>query len=230
MFLDGELDLEKLCVQVLTTLDLPALREQFHCHFIGASETSATQPVQCMARRQMRQLGYHSAFTTAAPSLRARADQQISLRGKATGCAAFCIAPLRHARCSQQLQPGLDLRLLHVIVDEWKIQLIIIYGLAQSNSGAQEFNDSLLATATQRVQQVNLPAIILGDFNADVYKLPSAHRLAQLGFLHLQQLYSNLYGGNMPPTCKEATNPDTAFISPLLLPRLKAISVLQEPL
>ena len=117
-----------------------------------------------------------------------------------------------------------------MIVDEWKIQLIIIYGLAQSNSGAQEFNDSLLATATQRVQQVNLPAIILGDFNADVYKLPSAHRLAQLGFLHLQQLYSNLYGGNMPPTCKEATNPDTAFISPLLLPRLKAISVLQEPL
>ena len=207
-----------------------ALREQLHCHFIGASETSATKPVQCLAKRQMRQLGYHSAFTTAAPSLRARADQQISLRGKATGCAAFCIAPLRHARCSQQLQPGLDLRLLHVIVDEWKIQLIIIYGLAQSNSGAQEFNDSLLATATQRVQQVNLPAIILGDFNADVYKLPSAHRLAQLGFLHLQQLYSNLYGGNMPPTCKEATNPDTAFISPLLLPRLKAISVLQEPL
>ena len=60
-----------------------ALREQFNCHFIGASETSATQPVQCLARRQLRQLGYYSAFTTAAPSLRARADQQISLRGKA---------------------------------------------------------------------------------------------------------------------------------------------------
>ena len=207
-----------------------ALRKQFHCHFIAASETSATQPVQGMASRQMRQLGYHSAFTTAAPSLRARADQQISLRGKATGRAAFCVAPLRHTRCSQQLQPGLDLRLLHVIVDEWKIQFVILYGLAQSNSGAQEFNDALLATATQRVEQVNLPAIILGDFNADVHKLPSAHRLARLGFLHLQQLFTNMYGGNMPPTCKEATNPDTAFISPILLPRVKAISVLQEPL
>ena len=137
--------------------------------------------------------------------------QQIRLRGKATGRAGFCIAPLRLARCPQQMQPGLDLRLLHAIVDEWKIQLIIMYGLAQSNSGAQEFNDALLATATQRVQQVNLPAIILGDFNADVYKLPSAHRLATLGYLHLQQLHSSMYGGNMPPTCKEATNPDTAL-------------------
>ena len=206
------------------------LREQFNCHFIGASETSATQPVQCLARRQMRQLGYYSAFTTAAPSLRARADQQISLRGKATVCASFCIAPLRLTRCPQQMQPGLDLRLLHVIVDEWKIQLIILYGLAQSNSGAQEFNDALLATAAQRVLQVNLPAIILGDFNADVFKLPSAHRLASLGYLHLQQLFSSMYAGNMPPTCKDATNPDTAFISPILLPRLKAIQVLPDPL
>ena len=206
------------------------LREQFNCHFIGASETSATQPVQCLARRQMRQLGYYSAFTTAAPSLRARADQQISLRGKATGCAGFCIVPLRLARCPQQMQPGLDLRLLHVIVDEWKIQLIILYGLAQSNSGAQEFNDLLLATAAQRVQQVNLPAIILGDFSADVFKLPSAQRLASTGFLHLQQLFSSMYGGNMPPTCKDATNPDTAFLSPFLLPCLKAIQVVHDPL
>ena len=206
------------------------LREQFNCHFIGASETSATQPVQCSTRRQMRQLGYYSAFTTAAPSLRARADQQISLRGKATGCASFCLAPLRPARCAQPLQPGVDLRLLHVIVDEWKIQLIILYGLAQSNSGAQDFNDSLLATAAQRVQQINLPAIILGDFNADVCKLPAAHRLASLGFLHLQQLFTSMYGGNMPPTCKEATNPDTAFLSPMLVPRLKDIQVLNDPL
>ena len=206
------------------------LHEQFNCHFIGASETSATQPVQCLARHQMRQLGYYSAFTTAAPSLRARADQQISLRGKATGCAGFCIAPLRLARCPHSLQPGLDLRLLHVIVDEWKIQLLILYGLAQSNSGAQEFNEMLLATAAQRVQQVNLPAIILGDFNADVSKLPSSHRLANLGFLHLQQLFSSMYGMNMPPTCKDATNPDTAFLSPELLPRLRAIQVLREPL
>ena len=124
----------------------------------------------------------------------------------------------------------MDLRLLHVVIDEWKIQLIVVYGLAQSNPGAQEFNDAILATATQRVQQVNLPAIILGDFNADVAKLSSAHKLANLGFLHLQQLYVNMYGCDMPPSCKEATNPDTAFISPVLLPRLRSISVLQEPL
>lgn len=39
-----------------------------------------------------------------------------------------------------------------------------------------------------------------------------------------------MYGQPMPPTCKEATNPDTAFLSPELLPRLQSIQVIQEPL
>lgn len=207
-----------------------ALRENFHCHFIAASETSATQPAQVMAQRKMRQLGYFSAFTPPVPLLRVRADHQISLRGKAMGCACFSLAPVRHSRCPTSSKLGMDLRLLHVIVDEWKIQFVIVYGLAQSHAGAQEFNEELLAGAAQRVQQVNLPAIIMGDFNADVSSLPSAQLLSRLGFLHLQPVHSTLYGMATPPTCKEATNPDTAFVSPELLPRLHSIQLFQEPL
>lgn len=206
------------------------LQHSHNCQIIAAAETSATTPAQTMIQRQMRQLGYHSAFTTAAPSLRARADHQISLRGKASGCACFSRAPIRFPRCQQLIHPGMDLRLLHIIIDEWKLQIVIIYGLAQSNAGAQDFNNDLLALAARRVQQINLPAIIMGDFNADASQLAATSALARNGFLHLQQLYSHLYGQSMPPTCKDATNPDTAFLSPELLPRLQAIRALQEPL
>ena len=106
-----------------------ALREIFHCHFIAASETSATQPVQVLVQRKMRQMGYFSAFTSAVPSLRARADHQISLRGKAMGCACFSLAPVRHSRCTTTSKLGMDLRMLHVIVDEWKLQLVAWHNL-----------------------------------------------------------------------------------------------------
>lgn len=147
------------------------------------------------------------------------------------GCACFSPAPLRLPRCPQSLKPGMDLRLLHVILGGWKLQIVVVYGLAQSNTGAQqEFNDELLAVATQRAQQVDLPTIIMGDFNADVSKLSSAHKLASRGFEHVQQLHSSMYAYPLPPTRKEATDPDTAFLSPDLLPRLHAIQVVEEPL
>lgn len=77
---------------------------------------------------------------------------------------------------------------------------------------------------------MNLPAIVLGDFNADVHKLAATSTFAQMGFLRLQQLYTQMYGEATPPTCKEATNPDTAFLAPELASRSVSISVVQEPL
>lgn len=207
-----------------------ALTKRHQCHFIGAAETSATKPVQVTFGRQMRKSCYFSAFTPAAPSLRARADHQISRRGKATGCACFSVTPVRQPRCPPLQDSGMDLRSLHVIADDWQLQIVILYGLAQSNPGAQEFNEQLLALAAQRVQQVNLPAIIMGDLNSDVFKMSTTSLLARRGFLHLQQVFQAQNGYAMPPTCKDATNPDTAFLSAELIPRLHNIHVLQEPL
>ena len=206
------------------------LLQKYHCHFVAAAETSATTPTQALVARNLKKLGFFSAFTTPAPSLRARQDQQVSLRGKATGCANFSLFPMRFARCPKPIDPGMDLRFMHVIVDEWKMQIITIYGLTSSHSGAQDFTNALLALAAQRVKQVNLPAIVMGDFNADVNKLLASSDFASMGFLHLQQLYDHMYGEAMPPSCKEATNPDAAFLSPELASRLKAISVLPDPL
>ena len=89
---------------------------------------------------------------------------------KALAVPVFVVILYVFARCPQSINPGMDLRLLRIVIDDWKPQIIILYGLAQSNAGAQEFNDELLALAAQRVQQVNVPAIIMGDFNADVSK------------------------------------------------------------
>lgn len=184
---------QRFCFLVFATNKAAAfrvLRDRYHCHLIAAAETSATQPVQKMVRQQMRHMGYFSAFTTAAPALRARADQQISKRGKATGCACFCLSPMRQPRSPQLINPGMDLRMLHVVIEAWNLQIITVYGLSQSNTGAQEFNDDLLALAAQRVKQVHLPAIILGDFNSDVSRLTASGTLASMGCLHLQQMYS----------------------------------------
>lgn len=49
----------------------------------------------------------------------------------------------------QLIDPGMDLRFLHVVIEEWKLQIIAVYGLAQSNSGAQDFNDELFGAGGQ---------------------------------------------------------------------------------
>ena len=241
VFLDTQFDSVKLRTQDLIAFCLGcAIPHPWPTRFlfsvnsyriiIAAAETSATAPTQALVARNLKKLGFFSAFTTPAPSLRARQDQQVSLRGKATGCANFSLFPMRFARCPKLVDPGMDLRFMHIIVDEWKLQIITIYGLTSSHVGAQDFNNALLALAAQRVKQVNLPAIVMGDFNADVSKLLASHEFAQMGFLHLQQLYANMYGEAMPPSCKEATNPDTAFLSPELASRLTAISVMPDSL
>ena len=91
-----------LCNPTSLANKVPVFREllqDYHCHFVAAAETSATAPTQALVARNLKKLGFFSAFTTPAPSLRARQDQQVSVRGKATGCANFSLFPMRFARC-----------------------------------------------------------------------------------------------------------------------------------
>ena len=62
---------------------------------------------------------------------------------------------------------------------------------------------------------------------SDVF-LDTQFDLVKLSTLDLtaQQLYANMYGEAMPRSCKEATNPDTAFLSPELASRLTASLIL----
>ena len=102
-----------------------------------------------------------------------------------------------------------------------------VYGYTSSQPRCKERTDEILAFVNTQIDLVPLPFIICGDFNAKVSQLPSWTAFAQRGAQDLAQIHQRLHGGIMPPTCHQATRPDSAIISKDLVPMVKTITVLQ---
>ena len=196
-------------------------------HFVAASETSATECVQRRFAAGMRRCKWRSCFSSPAPPQRGRCDGEDSLRGRAVGTAAFSCLPVRF--CKEELAPSWrdSLRIIHVIVSLGVIslQVFVLYGLVAPTQGYASYNNQLLETAVDASRHLPLPAVFMGDFNIDVHKLPSFRALQHRGHASLQQCFSERFGGEMPPTCKDSTRPDTAILPPEVLPWLQNIEV-----
>ena len=108
--------------------------------------------------------------------------------------------------------------MLHTVVKlgPQQIQIITLYGLPGTQKDSLDFNNELFRQALTAASLINLPTIILGDFNVDPFSLPISQELQQKGFKDLPQLHMQRFGIAMPPTCRDGTNPDNALLSPEL--------------
>ena len=196
-------------------------------HFVAASETSATALVQKKFSAGLRRNKWRSCFSPPVPPQRVRCDGEDSLRGKALGTAAFSSLPMRV--CREQLQESWrdSLRILHVVVSlgVLSLQVFVLYGLVAPTQGYASYNNSLLEAAVDASRHLPLPTVFMGDFNIEISKLPAFRSLQSRGFSSLQQCWQDRLGRDMPPTCKEATSPDTAILAPELLPMLQGFEV-----
>ena len=153
-----------------------------------------------------------------------------STRGKAGGVALLSQSPVRAAIHTLPKDIELTTRIAHHIlsVPGLQIQVVTIYGQTATHTDAKEFNNLLLQNAIEATSLLPLPCIIAGDFNCESTQLPSYDALRCRGFADLRSLRERYYGAAMPPTCKEATWPDQALLSPELVSRYRGSQVLNE--
>lgn len=199
----------------------------YNLHAFAASETSATITAQSVTTSRFRSSQMRMLWSPPVLDQFQTVTDRPSLRGRAAGVCLGSIHPCRIALETITPDWQASCRILHTVVSigSFDIQVIILYGLASGHSQASKTNSELVMQALQASNCLSLPAIILGDFNANPFQLECAATIQQQGFQDLAHLYRDLYGKAFPCTCKDATSPDTALISASLIPMLKSIQV-----
>lgn len=207
------------------------LSKTLQLDLITASETAATAKAQLQFARNIRKTYPRMHWSPPVPAHRHRSDGDNSLRGKAAGVAIMTTLPSREAIGTLEQEWIATCRIIHNVVNMGtnKLQLVTLYGVPSSQKDSASFNNDLLQHALHAISQVNLPAIILGDFNVDPFTLPVAPKLLALGFKDLKQLFPKIHGKDMPPTCRDVTHPDNALVSPEIQDLIYQIEVNPEP-
>ena len=208
------------------------LTQTHNVHIIAAAETTATIETQKTFTRVVQKHGFSSIWSPPVSPQKTRLDGQASRRGRVGGVALFSRFPCRRSWDILPKPWDTSTRIVHSLVQLghlW-IQVFVLYGLAMPNKGAKEFTDNLFHQAYEQSKCLPFPTIYIGDFNHDIHTLADYPWLSELGYQSLQQIFKNKYSKDMPCTCKEATTPDTALISPELVPLVESITVIKTGL
>lgn len=175
------------------------LISQYNLQAFVAAETSATLVAQKIMTSHFRKLGMQTTWSAPVLDQFQTVSGLPSLRGRAAGVACCSSFPTRVALDTITTTWQSTCRLLHSIVrvGHMDIQIVVIYGLASGQQAAQ-VNSDLTVQAIQAVNCLSLPALILGDFNANPFQLACAPLLQQQGYQDLQALHRVMYGSVYP--------------------------------
>ena len=204
------------------------LIKDYDIDIVTAAETAATKKAQSLFSANARAWGYRTVWSIPAPEKTVRSDGLPSLRGQATGVAAFSHFPIRELAGTFPADQQATARLLHCFINchGFELQLVVLYGLA--TAGSTNATRALMQAACKAVLQFPIPYMILGDFNSNPWNLGMSEQLQSLGLADLPMLHVDIHGTQMPPTCRQVTRPDNALICPALQPCLRQIQVLPD--
>ena len=194
------------------------------------SETAATVKAQCQLTQVLRPHGFRAIWSAPMASQFQTITGFDSLRGRAGGVACLSCLPIRQCRENHQWEDQFATRIVHSILrlGHADLQVIVIYGLPSSVTGSREFNNKLLKMAIEAVKILPLPSIITGDFNMLATSFELYPHLQSLGWLDLLELHRRIKGTDMPPSCKNSTNPDNAILCPRAASLLIDVQVLGD--
>ena len=196
------------------------------CHMIALSENSATKSVQLETSQTWRNKGFRSIWSAPVAAHTWTFKEDEAKRGQASGVSIHSVLPIRQSRIP--INDDLDrTRIISAIVQcgKWPIHIIAIYGYPLCQKDSKYKTNQLLNEAANLADQSRLPTMIVGDYNVPCTELAAAQTLMQDGYIPLDQLYFNLYGQEMPFTCREATRPDQALVHFKLIPFVTHIEV-----
>ena len=206
------------------------LMKAYDIKVFSMSETAATEVVQKHFAHDMKKQKCRMLWSPPVQPHCQTSQGQAHQRGKASGVAAASAVPIRPIRNKLPDEWATTTRFVHGVLQlgQSHCQLLVLYCKPVSQTNAVEYNNQLLQLAIQQASLLPLPYMILGDFNMPVESFESWPLLESKGFRSLDQLHLRLYSTPMPNTCKGVTKPDNAIVSPLLVPFVSRIQVLEE--
>ena len=204
------------------------IQQKFGLHIIAAAETAATSQGQSTFAKLIKPTKV--LWCPPVQTHRDRSDGESSLKGKAAGTALITSLPARKAVGTIPEDWSASCRILHSVVycDRTPIQLVTVYGIPNGQRGSAQFNADLILEALKAANQLDLPTIILGDFNSDPMALSCATELEAQGFKDLKMLHQEKYNRTMDPTCRNLTHPDNALLCPKIQRHLTSIQVIND--
>ena len=194
------------------------------------SETSATQGVQSIETRALKQLGLSTVWSPPQMAQRPTIQATEDLRGKASGLLAAACYPIRSAQHQEPLalwRAGRYMRTF-VTVGTITLQLVQIYGYPSCHPEAKSMTNALCKHACSEALQLDMPTIFAGDFNHPPASLPALQVLLAAGYTTSQQLYWRHYHCEQPPTCRDATYNDGFLCCPTTTQWVQAVAVEQN--
>ena len=192
------------------------------CHVFGLAENSATSYIQRTSSNQFWKHGFKSVWSPPVAAHQHVLREEEAKRGLASGVSVHSCLPCRPSRV--HMPEHIDhTRLVSAIVqiEHWHLHIIVIYGYPSCHQQSRKRTNELLSVALELMAGVNMPTIIMGDFNWPLHQLPSASYLFSQGFENLADIYSSHYGEDMPYTCREVTRNDQILLSSHLSPLVR---------
>eukprot|EP00438_Fugacium_kawagutii_P024655 Skav213934 [mRNA] locus=scaffold2679:137352:142349:+ [translate_table: standard] len=193
------------------------------------SETSHTGAAQRICSKKFREAGFNSAWSSPVPTL---AHNSGTLRGRAMGVANVSTYPLHPYPCEYSHDVQSMSRLLENIVDlghGHSMYIATIYGptVGPAHSDPWAMLQALCATAFSHAHAFRGPAIVLGDFNADLDQCAGWQFMVSQGWVDAAAFDATRRGELPSATCRNKTRKTFILINQLLLASLTHCDVVE---
>ena len=195
--------------------------------FFGMAETSATRPVQTQVQLNLKKGGYTCHWSQPVDNHRPMINEQISLRGVASGVAVVSRIPTRQFRDPLPALVTQSSRaiLVYAQLGATTALTATFYGFAAGNEQAKQETNNLLEVIVEILLAHPGPAILMGDFNHDPESLPALEKLQQAGYQSIKNIHQSIFQTDLPKTYQEATTRDLMFFSTELAGHVTDIQV-----
>ena len=193
------------------------------------AETAATKTVQMAFNQALRPTPYQVFWSAPVPDKVAKVDPAFghSLRGDNLGTAIMTRLSSRDTRHTFPSSTWETCRLNSVIISTGILDFLVVSAYFQTGKSAEAriVNNQLLHDIWLHVTTTTLPFIVAGDFNTDVRKLDAFSLFQQSGCSEMFEFHRNVFGFELPPTCKGATRYDSMIYHPFLQKYILRIDV-----
>ena len=208
--------------------DFQKLVRTYDLHLVSMSETAATAAQQSIFAKEMHHDDCKVLWGPPVLPHKNTVGIHEHVRGKASGVGIVSRLAIRPSRNAFPPDWIACTRILHSIcqVGPISFQVITVYCKPLTEAASGEYNNRLVEFALQLADMVNIPFVILGDFNMPVSQLKVWPTLSSKGFRDLTHLHLLQKGVPMPFSCADATNADNAIVSPQLAGLVVDIQVL----
>ena len=195
------------------------------------SETCATGFVEQKASKQALAAGKHVAYGCKVPKRIFKDQRDCNTKGQARGVAILSQCPLRqcHQQWDQPIWQTSRVVGRFALTQTGPIRVVGIYGYHQGFEDSLLKNEDLLREILHKVSCIDVPTILVGDFNCDVQSLAVWHDMDRMGWIDAALLQQQWDGEQPEMTFKETSRLDYIIFNAKAVSAFQGFAVSPQP-